>query len=808
MLGMSCASCSARVGKVLSKQKGVSECSVNLAANTAQVVFDPSVVTPEELKAAVVDSGYDLVVDEHKDLAATGEAAQEENYKRLKRNTIASFCMAIPLMVLSMTLGHAPWTWICWALATVILFGFGRVFFANAWKQLRHVSANMDTLVATSTGIAYVFSTFNLLFPQFWLSRGITPHLYFDASAGIVSFILLGRTLEARAKHRTTDAIRGLMGLQPKTLTLLTKDGRKKIPISQAVPGDMIAIAPGERIPLDSTVTSGESYVDESMLTGEPVPAAKASGSKIYAGTMNGGGALEAKVEKSGSDTLLAQIIRTVQDAQGSKAPVQNLVDKIASVFVPAVMAIALISFICWIIFAPANGFTFGLLAMVTVLIIACPCALGLATPTAITVGIGKGAENGILIKDATSLENACKIDTIVLDKTGTITEGHPEVTDVFWQDGDDSLKDALFSLESLSQHPLAEAVAKSLSSCKELPVSGFENLTGRGVKGSAGGRTYFAGNRALLEENGIACPEEMLLKEHEYASSAKTVVWFADSARALAVFAIADKVRETSKEAIASLKEEGIDIWMLTGDNEQSAARIAYDTGIPHFKAHVLPSGKNEFIKELQASGHKVAMVGDGINDSAALAQADLSIAIGGGSDIAIDSSMVTILSQDLRKIASLIRLSRMTVRTIRENLFWALIYNTIGIPIAAGVLYPVCHFLLNPMIGGAAMAFSSVSVVTNSLRLKGKRIDINKRNIEPTNKNIMKKTYNVEGMMCEHCAMRVEKALNSIDGVSAKVSIKTKKAEVEFSGNELPLTDLQKAVNEKAGEEYILKA
>ena len=585
----------------------------------------------------------------------------------------------------------------------------------------------MDTLVASSTGVAWLFSVFNFFFPDFWLSRGIEPHLYFEAASVIIAFILIGRLLEARAKQKTTGAIRALMGLQPKTVTVLAEDGsEKEVPIQWARPGDTIIVKPGDRVAVDGTVLSGESYVDESMLSGEPVPVFKQPESKVFAGTINQKGAFRFRADKTGNDTMLSQIIRMVQDAQGSKAPVQNLVDRVAAVFVPVIISIAVLVFAAWWIFAPQDGFIHGLLCMITVLIIACPCALGLATPTAIIVGVGKGAKYGILIKDAASLEVARKVDTVVVDKTGTLTEGRPEVVDQCWATGAESFRPVLTALESLSEHPLAEAVVKAMSGSEGsvAEIVSFENIPGKGVRGACSGVTYYAGNLDLLRINGIVPGRELLARSEAWLQEARTVIWFADSSRALAAVAITDRIKPTSVEAVARLGRMGIRTVMLTGDNEASAAAVARAAGITEFRAGVLPQDKAFYVKELQAAGHKVAMAGDGINDSAALAQADLSIAMGGGSDIAIDTAMITILSSDLTKIPEAVRLSQLTIRTIRQNLFWAFIYNIIAVPVAAGILYPVNGFLLNPMIGGAAMALSSVSVVTNSLRLRGRKL------------------------------------------------------------------------------------
>ena len=729
--GLGCAACAARVGKVLNAQDGVTEANVNYASAAALVEYDTDRCSPESLRKAVEEAGYGLITDVGNEEEAA-EAERLKQYRALRRQTAGAVIGAVPVFVLSMFFMNLRWgQWVTFVLSTVVLFVFGRRFFINAWRQLRHGAVNMDTLVAGSTGVAWLFSVFNLFFPDFWLSRGIEPHLYFEAASVIVAFILIGRLLEARAKRKTSGAIHALMGLQPKTVTVVAADGtEKEVPVQWAQPGDVIAVRPGERVAVDGTVLSGESYVDESMLSGEPVPVHKQPDAKVFAGTINQKGAFRFRADRTGRDTVLSQIIRMVQDAQGSKAPVQNMVDKVASVFVPFIMGIALVTFAAWWIFAPSDGFIHGLLSMITVLIIACPCALGLATPTALIVGIGKGASNGILIKDAASLEVARKVDTVVLDKTGTLTEGRPEVVDQCWMPDSGALRSVLSALESLSEHPLAEAVVAALrpeSDTESLPVPeivSFENIPGKGVRGICGGMTYFAGNLDLLRSKNIEPSEELLARAGEWLAQARTVIWFADSTRALAAVAVTDRIKPTSAEAVAKLHHMGIRTVMLTGDNEASAAAVARQTGIDEFRAGVLPQDKAAFVKKLQDEGHKVAMIGDGINDSAALARADLSIAMGGGSDIAMDAAMITILSSDLIKVPDAIRLSHLTVRTIRQNLFWAFIYNIIAVPVAAGVLYPINGFLLNPMIGGAAMALSSVSVVTNSLRLRGKKL------------------------------------------------------------------------------------
>ena len=725
ILGMSCASCAARVDKALNHQPGVSKAAVNYASGMATVEYDPSQCSPEALKQAVQAAGYDLLIQQGRNTLEEAEQAHDKKYRTLKFRTTWAIILSVPIVIIGMFFMDMPYAnLIMWALSTPIIFGLGRSFFVSAWKQLEHGSANMDTLVANSTGIAYLFSLFNMLFPEFWLSRGIHPHVYFEAASVIIAFILLGRLLEEKAKGNTSSAIKKLMGLQPKNVTVITPTGeQQEISIEQIRPGDLLLVKPGERIAVDGSVTEGESFVDESMLSGEPIAVSKYKGTKVFAGTINQQGSFRFRAEKVGTDTLLAKIIHMVQDAQGSKAPVQQLVDKIAGIFVPVIIGIAIVSFIAWMLLDGENGFTHGLLALVTVLIIACPCALGLATPTAIMVGIGKGAERGILIKDAESLEIAKKIDTVVLDKTGTVTEGKPTVSDLIWNDRTERAESIFYSLEKLSEHPLAEAIAGYFKDVRFTEIEHFDSITGKGVKGQVEDKTYYAGNRKLLEENRISISPALSAEAARLTAEAQTVIWFADDTAALAIAAITDRIKPTSIQAVAELRAAGIEVYMLTGDNEATAGEIARQAGITHYKAGVLPQDKAAFISQLQKEGKKVAMAGDGINDSAALAQADLSIAMGGGSDIAMDVAKMTIISSDLTKIPEALKLSRLTVRTIRQNLFWAFIYNLIGVPIAAGILYPINGFLLNPMIAGAAMAFSSVSVVSNSLRLKRKK-------------------------------------------------------------------------------------
>ncbi len=725
VLKMSCASCAAHVENTLKNQKGVIDASVNFATTNATIEFKVD-TNAEELRRAVQNLGYDLIIDEKESNSEQMEELRSTRFKELKKKTFWAVILSLPIVIIGMIFMDMPYAnYIMWALSTPVLFWFGKDFFINAFKQARHGTTNMDTLVALSTGVAYLFSVFNTLFPAFWHQRGLEVHVYFEAAAVIIAFILLGKLLEEKAKGNTSTAIKKLMGLQPKTVTVIQKDGvEKHISIEKLNKGDIILVKPGEKIAVDGFILNGTSYVDESMLSGEPVAVLKEKGSQVFAGTINQKGSFQFEAEKVGSETMLSQIIKMVQEAQGSKAPVQKLVDKIAGVFVPVVIVIALLSFAIWMIFGGENAFTQALLALVTVLVIACPCALGLATPTAIMVGMGKGAENGILIKDAESLELAKRINAVVLDKTGTVTEGKPQLTDIVWLNGDSTHVDALIGLEKQSEHPLAEAVVDYYSGVKASSVSHFQSVTGKGAKALIEGQTYFAGNARLLEENAIRISTYLSDKAAEYSQQAKTVVWFANNKEALAAIAISDKIKLTSKGAVQNLQNQGIEVYMLTGDNDITAKAISDEVGIKYYKAEVLPDQKEEFVKQLQAKGKVVAMVGDGINDSAALARADVSIAMGKGSDIAMDVAKMTIISSDLNKIPIAIKLSKQTVATIRQNLFWAFIYNIIGIPIAAGLLYPINGFLLNPMIAGAAMALSSVSVVTNSLRLKWKKL------------------------------------------------------------------------------------
>ena len=728
--GLSCASCAISVESMLKAQDGVIDAAVNYANSTAWVEYLPGTASLNNFKSVIQSIGYDLLIEDE------GHDHQEEmqviHYKELKNKTFWASILAFPVVVIAMFMMDIPYAnWIMLILTTPVIFWFGRGFFINAFKQAKHGKANMDTLVALSTGIAYLFSLFSTVFPEFWHNRGQHAHVYFEAAAVIIAFILLGKVLEERAKSNTSSAIKKLIGLQPNTVNVILENGKEKeIPISQVIIGDKLLVKPGDKIPVDGEIISGSSFIDESTITGESVPVEKEKGGKVFAGTLNQKGSFVFVAEKVGGETILAQIIKMVQQAQGSKPPVQKLVDKIAGIFVPVVMAISVLTFVIWMIFGGDDAVTQALLAMVSVLVIACPCALGLATPTAIMVGMGKGAENGILIKDAESLELAHKVNAIVLDKTGTITEGKPAVTDMVWNVNESNqaeFEQILYAIESQSEHPLAEAVTASLklNSDNRIITDKFESITGRGVVTSYDSHVFLVGNQKLLNDYKVSIPEASTAQIEAWQNEGKTVILFARDTELLAVIAIADKIKKTSAKAIAELQNQGIEVYMLTGDNIQTAKAVAQKVGLKNFKAEVMPSDKADFIKELQNQGKIVAMVGDGINDSHALAQSDVSIAMGKGSDIAMDVAKMTIISSDLQLIAKAIRLSKLTVNTIHQNLFWAFIYNLIGIPVAAGILFPIWGFMLNPMIAGAAMALSSVSVVSNSLRLKFKNLE-----------------------------------------------------------------------------------
>lgn len=724
VLEMSCAVCAGNVEHTVLGLNGIKNAAVNFATHTLTVTYDKAVVGLLEIQKAVQAAGYDLVVEED-DASDRQEKLAAKRYNRLLKNTLGAWILAIPLAVWGMLFMHAPYAnWIMLVLASAIMFLFGRDFYVNGFKHAIKGSANMDTLVSLSTLIAFVFSLFNTLYPQFWHDRGLEPHVYFEASGVIIAFVLLGKLLEERAKRNTSSAIKGLMGLQPKTAYRVLPGGEEEeVLIAQLLTGDLIRVHPGERIPVDGVLTEGSSSVDESMLSGEVIPVTKQSGSKAMAGTINQKGSFVMQATGVGEATLLAHIVRMVQEAQGSKAPVQRIVDKISSVFVPVVMGISALTFIVWLLIGGESYFSYALMSAVSVLVIACPCALGLATPTALMVGMGKAANRHILIKDAYALENMCKVDTIVLDKTGTLTEGRPSVVDSYWFSESKKLYlDILFTAEKKSEHPLAIAILEWLeeSGASVIDMDGFESCTGRGIKMNVGSSVYWIGNRAFKDSFQVKLSNEAKVVIKDWQKKANTIIYYGCDSNLLAMIAIADSMKASSPAAVKMLRKRGLEVHLLTGDREEVAAEMAKRAGINHYQAEVLPTGKEDYIKALQAKGRVVAMVGDGINDSQALARADVSIAMGKGTDIAMDVAMVTLMTSDLVLLPEAVRLSKQTVRHIRQNLFWAFIYNVIGIPLSAGILYPVNGMLLDPMIASAAMAFSSVSVVLNSLRLK----------------------------------------------------------------------------------------
>ncbi|HZH86025.1 MAG TPA: heavy metal translocating P-type ATPase [Brumimicrobium sp.] len=727
--GMTCAGCASSVENILNKMNGVTEAGVNFASNTVLVSYDTEKVSKEQLKSNLQSAGYDIIITEE-NAKEEQEEQQDKAYKEVKKRTLWAAILTLPVFILGMFfMEWEPGHYISLAFATPVLFIFGRSFFINAWKQAKHKKVNMDTLVALSTGIAYLFSIFSTFFPSAFEAQGITAHVYYEAATVIITFILLGKVMEEKAKSNTSTALKKLMGLQPKTLRAIINGTEQEIPIEAVEKGNTIIIRPGERVPVDGVVIQGNSFVNESMITGEPVPVEKFEGEKVFAGTVNQKGSFHFTAEKVGKDTFLSHIITRVQEAQGSKAPVQKLVDKIASIFVPTVMGIAVITFIIWMSLGGDQAFSHGLTTAIAVLIVACPCALGLATPTAIMVGIGVGAENNILIKDAESLELGHKVDAIILDKTGTITKGKPNVIDEKWlvDKNKDLLRSKLLALEADSEHPLADAVIRKLKEEGVEPskMTDFNSITGQGVQAKdEEGKAYFIGNRALVEGQGITIDEALSATIENWQAEAKTVVFFTDDKQLLAILGIADEIKENSVQAIKELKALGVAVYMLTGDNQNTATAVAKQVGITDFKGGVMPSDKSDFVKKLQNEGRIVAMVGDGINDSEALAQANVSIAMGHGSDIAMDVAKITLTTSDLAAIPKALKLSTRTVKGIRQNLFWAFFYNVISIPIAAGILYSVNGFLLDPMIAGAAMAFSSVSVVLNSLRLKNMKL------------------------------------------------------------------------------------
>ena len=728
--GMTCAACASSVETILMHTDGIHSAAVNYASSTVSVTWDER-ISAQGIDQALQEVGYGLIISKQ-EVHESVAAAQAKNYQQLKQQTLGAAIISLPIVVLGMFfMDWEPGRWISLGLSIPMLFYFGRHFFTRAFALARHGQANMDTLVALSTSIAFLFSAFSTFFPDFWHATGVHAPVYFESAAVILVFVSLGKMLEERAKTKTGTALKKLIGLQPKTLTRLVAGIPQEIGLEEVALGDRILVKPGEKIPVDGQVLLGQSYLDESMLSGEYLPVSKGPGDPVFAGTLNQNGILEIAAIKIGSTTLLAQIIQRVQEAQGSKAPVQRLVDKVSRIFVPVVLGLSILTFVAWMIFGGENALSFGLLSAVSVLVIACPCALGLATPTALMVGMGKGAEQQILIRDAESLELGHKVSALVLDKTGTLTLGKPKVS-TFWQNtaesGADSetLESILLALERNSTHPLAEAVISFLEP-KKLPlyaVEGFENIPGMGITGKIEGQTYFLGTKKWIQTLQIPLPPSVEAVEKESQKKAQTLIWLSNGTQVLAVLGIEDEIKQNASQVVKELKAMGITVYLLTGDQNAPAKAVANQVGISQYQAECLPADKSKFIQDLQQQGHVVAMVGDGINDAEALAQADVSIAMGMGSDIALDVAKITLMNSDLAKIPQALRLSRLTVHGIRQNLFWAFVYNLIGIPIAAGLLYPWFGFLLDPMIASAAMALSSLSVVGNSLRLKSQSL------------------------------------------------------------------------------------
>ena len=728
--GMTCAACASSVETILMHTDGIHSAAVNYASSTVSVTWDER-ISAQGIDQALQEVGYGLIISKQ-EVHESVAAAQAKNYQQLKQQTLGAAIISLPIVVLGMFfMDWEPGRWISLGLSIPMLFYFGRHFFTRAFALARHGQANMDTLVALSTSIAFLFSAFSTFFPDFWHATGVHAPVYFESAAVILVFVSLGKMLEERAKTKTGTALKKLIGLQPKTLTRLVAGIPQEIGLEEVALGDRILVKPGEKIPVDGQVLLGQSYLDESMLSGEYLPVSKGPGDPVFAGTLNQNGILEIAAIKIGSTTLLAQIIQRVQEAQGSKAPVQRLVDKVSRIFVPVVLGLSILTFVAWMIFGGENALSFGLLSAVSVLVIACPCALGLATPTALMVGMGKGAEQQILIRDAESLELGHKVSALVLDKTGTLTLGKPKVS-TFWQNtaesGADSetLESILLALERNSTHPLAEAVISFLEP-KKLPlyaVEGFENIPGMGITGKIEGQTYFLGTKKWIQSLQIPMPPAVEAVEKESQKKAQTLIWLSNGTQVLAVLGIEDEIKQNASQVVKELKAMGITVYLLTGDQNAPAKAVANQVGISQYQAECLPADKSKFIQDLQQQGHVVAMVGDGINDAEALAQADVSIAMGMGSDIALDVAKITLMNSDLAKIPQALRLSRLTVHGIRQNLFWAFVYNLIGIPIAAGLLYPWFGFLLDPMIASAAMALSSLSVVGNSLRLKSQSL------------------------------------------------------------------------------------
>lgn len=821
--GMTCSACSAHVEKSVSKLVGEGNVTVSLLTNSMQVECDYKKVSDDEIIKAVEDAGYGAAVAGAVKSSEKKESVVDNELKEMKTRLIVSFIFLIPLMYVSMgSMVGLPQPSFLSGHGNAVSFAFtqflmclpilyvNRKYFQVGFKTLWHRAPNMDSLIAVGSTAALVYGIFAIYRMSYGLGVGneelvMKYHmdLYFESAVMILTLITLGKYLETRSRRKTSEAISKLTELAPETAVIETENGEKEIPIEQLAIGDIVIVKPGARIPADGTVVDGTSAVDESALTGESIPVEKAVGDKIIAASINKNGFLKFKAEKVGSETTLAQIIQLVEDASASKAPIAKLADKIAGVFVPIVMVIAIITAVAWL--ALGYEFEFALSCAISVLVISCPCALGLATPVAIMVGTGKGAENGILIKSAEALETLHLVKTVIMDKTGTITEGKPVVTDIL-SDGisEDELLKIAASVEKPSEHPLAGAIIEAAEEknidLKE--IKEFTAVSGRGIIAESDGKIIYAGNKKMMDENGISANtfEE---KEKKLSEEGKTVLYFAEKDKILGIIAVQDVPKQTSKAAIRQFKKLGIDVVMLTGDNKRTAEAIAKNLGITNVVAEVMPQDKEAVVRSFQEKGGKTAMIGDGINDAPALARADVGVAIGAGTDVAIESADIVLMKSDLMDAVTAVKLSRATIKNVKENLFWAFFYNTICIPLAAGLWYPMFGIKLNPMIGAAAMSLSSVCVVTNALRLKlfkpnneadYAEVDGDEEfnnNVETDiilhdeneGENVMKKEMIVEGMSCMHCSGRVEKALNEIDGVSAKVDLEKKTAYVDLT-------------------------
>lgn len=837
--GMSCSACSAHVEKAVSKVPGIDQVQVNLLQNSMVVEYAKGAADAQKIIQAVVEAGYGASVKGETTPGKTNAVQKKaaDDTRAMKRRLGWSVAFLIVLMYVSM--GHMlgwPLPGLLTDHENVMVFALtqflltlpvmylNRKYFENGFKTLAHGAPNMDTLVAMGSTAAAVYSISQLFVMGYAMGHGDTGlahdcamNLYFEAAAMILALVTIGKYMETRSRSRTSDAITKLMDLAPKTALVLRDGQEMEIPSEEVRVGETVIVKPGQSIPVDGTLLEGTGTVDESAITGESIPVEKKAGDRLTGATVNRAGYFRMQADRIGEDTTLSQIIRLVEEAGGSKAPIAKLADRVSGIFVPIVLTIAVLTIAAWLLLG--QSFSFALASGIAVLVISCPCALGLATPTAIMVGTGRGAEQGILIKSGESLETAHLVDTIVLDKTGTITKGHPAVTDILTAPGIDEaeLLGLAASLEQASEHPLAEAIvecAKSRSIRLE-KASDFEAVAGQGVTGSVGGRTVLAGNRKMMKARQVDTAG--LEKQGEaFAEEGKTSLYIAGEGRLLGILAVADPVKETSAQAIRELEQMGLSVVMLTGDHEKTAKAIQRKLGISRVVAEVLPQDKEREVRRLQEEGHKVAMVGDGINDAPALARADVGIAIGAGTDVAIESADIVLMKSDLLDAAAAVQLSRAVIRNIKQNLFWAFFYNALGIPLAAGVFYPFLSWQLNPMFGSAAMSFSSVFVVSNALRLKGFKPTFYKKNSsaaktsaaaeinktksaapagaqaqqeELPNRNkedkTMKKTMKIEGMMCGHCTGRVDKALNALEGVEATVSLEEKAAYVTLTGD-----------------------